>query len=132
MRSLKFKFQDLHGKSISVFSSVQFNSVAQSCPTLLTPWTTARQTSLSFTISWSLLKFMSIESVVPSNHLILCHSLILLPSIFSSIKVFSSGSALQIRWPKYCRFSFSLNPSSEYSGLEIPNDSNNEQSLHAY
>ena len=72
------------------------------------PWTAAHQASLSFTISWSLLKFMSIESVMPSNHHILCHPLLLLPSIFSSIRVFSIKSALRIRWPKYWSFSFSI------------------------
>ena len=75
-------------------------SVAQSCPTLAIPWTAACQASLSFTISQSLLRFMSLESVIPSNHLILCHPLLLLPSIFSSIRVFSSESALHIRGPK--------------------------------
>ena len=82
-----------------------------------TPWTIARQASLSFTISQSLLKFMSIESVIPSNHLILCHPLLLLPSIFSSIRVFSNEPALSIRWPKYWSFSFSISASNEYSGL---------------
>ena len=77
----------------------------------------ARQASLSFNISRSLLKFMSIESVMPSNHLILYHLLLLLPSIFPSITVFSSESVLRIRWPKYWSFSFSINPSNEYSGL---------------
>ena len=72
---------------------------------------------LPFTISWSLLKFMSIESVMPSNHLILCHLLLLLPSIFPRIRVFSSESVLHIRWPKYWSFSFSISPSDEYSGL---------------
>ena len=81
-----------------------------------TPWTAARQASLSFTISWSLLKLMSIESVMPSSHLILCRPL-LLPSIFPSIRVFSSESVLHIRWPKYWSFSFSISPSSEHSGL---------------
>ena len=81
------------------------------------PWTTAHKASLSFTISQSLLKFMSIESVMPSNHLILCHPLFLLPSIFPSIRVFSSESALCIRWPKDWSFSFSISTSSEYSGL---------------
>ena len=81
------------------------------------PWTTARQASLSFTVSWSLLKLMSIESVIPSNHLILCHPLHLLPSIFPSIRVFSNELALPIRWPKYWSFSFSIYPSSENSGL---------------
>ena len=82
-----------------------------------TPWTAACQASLSFTISRSLLKPMSIELVMPCNHLILCHLLLLLPSIFPSIKVFSTVSALQIRWPKYWSFSFSISPFSEYSGL---------------
>ena len=92
-------------------------SVAQLCRLILTPWTAARQASLSFTISWSLLKVMSIESVVSSNHIILCHPLLFLPSIFPSIRVFSNESALRIRWPKYWSFSFSISPSSEYSGL---------------
>ena len=83
----------------------------------MTPWTAARQTSLSFTISWSLLKFMSVESVMLSDHLILCHPLLLLPSVFPSIRVFSSESALHIRWPKYWSFSFSVSPFSEYLGL---------------
>ena len=84
-------------------------------PLFATLWTAACQVSLSFTISWRLLKLMSTESVMPTNHLILCHPLILLPSIFPSIRVFSNESVLHIRWPKYCSFSF--NPSSEYSGL---------------
>ena len=82
---------------------------------LPTPWTAAQQASLSFNISWSLLKLMSIESVMTSNHLILCRPL--LPSVFPSIRVFSSESALCIRWPKYWSFNFSISPSSEYSGL---------------
>ena len=82
-----------------------------------TPWTAARQASLSITNSRSLVKLMSIELVMPSNHLILCHPLLLLPSIFASIRVFSSESALHIRWPKYWSFSFSISPSYEYSGL---------------
>ena len=83
----------------------------------VTPWTVACQDSLSFTISWSFLKFMSVESVMLSNHLILCCPLFLQPSIFPSIRVFSNESALQIRWPKYWIFSFSISPSNEYSGL---------------
>ena len=83
----------------------------------MTGWTAAQQGSWSFTISWSLLKLRSIELVMPSNHLILCCPLLLLPLIFPSIKVFSSESALHIRWPKYWSFSFSISPSSEYSGL---------------
>ena len=83
----------------------------------MTPWTVVHQASLSFTISWSLLKFMSIELVMPFNHLVLCYSLLFLPSIFPSIIVFSSESVLCMRWPKYWSFSFSISPSNEYSGL---------------
>ena len=83
----------------------------------MTPWTVECQASLSFTISWSLLKLISIELVMPSNHLILSHPLLLLPSIFSSMRVFSSESVLLIMWPKYWSFSFSINPSNKYSGL---------------
>ena len=83
----------------------------------MTPWTAAHQPSLSITNSWSLLKFMSIESVMPSNHLILCRPLLLLPSIFASNTVFSNDSVHRIRWPKYWSFSFSISPSNEYSGL---------------
>ena len=82
-----------------------------------TPWTTACQASLFFTTSWSFLKLMTIALVIPSNHLILCCPLLLLPSIFSSIRVFSSELALHIRWPKYWSFRFSISPSNEYSGL---------------
>ena len=82
-----------------------------------TPWTAAHQASLSFTISQSLLKLMSVESVMPSNHFILCCPFLLLPSVFPSIRIFSSESALHIRWSKYWSFSISINPSSEYSGL---------------
>ena len=96
--------------------SSQFSSVAQLCLTLI-PWTAAHQDSLSITNSWSLLKLMSIELVMPSNHLTLCRPLLLPPSIFPSITVFSSKSVLRIRWPKYWSFSFSISPSNEYSGL---------------
>ena len=96
--------------------SVKFSSVAQSCPTLCDPWTLVHQASLSITNSWSPPKPMSIESVMPSNHLILCIPL-LLPSIFASIRVFSNESALRMRWPKYWSFSFNISPSNEYSGL---------------
>ena len=89
--------------------------IEQSVQLFATPWTAAHQASLSFTISWSLLKLMSIESMMLSNHLILCCPL-LLPSIFPSIRVFPSESALRIRWPKYWSFSFSISP-KEYSGL---------------
>ena len=88
----------------------------QRCDGVVTPQTAARQASLSFTISRSLLRSMSIESVMPSNHLILCHPLLLLPSVFPSIRVSSSESAVRIRWPKYRSFSFNISPSSEYSG----------------
>ena len=82
-----------------------------------TPWTAVRQVSLSITNSWCLLKLMSIKSVMPFNHLTLCHPLLLLPSNFPSIRVFSKESALHIRWPKYWCFSFSISPSNEHSGL---------------
>ena len=85
----------------------------------VTPWTAAHQASLSITNSWSLLKLMSIVSVMPSNHLILCCPLLLLPSIFPSIGVFSNESDLCIRWPKYWRFSFNISPSNEYSRLVL-------------
>ena len=90
------------------------SSVTQSCPT---PWTVACQASLSNTNSQSLLKLMSIKSVMPSNHLILYRPLFLLPSIFPSIRVFSSESVLRLRWPKYWSFNFSISPFNEYSGL---------------
>ena len=98
---------------------IQFSSVESlSCVWLFaTPWTAARQASMSITNSWSLLKRMSIELVMPFNHLILCHPLFLLPSIFPSIRVFSSESLLCIRWPKYWNFSFNISSSNEYSGL---------------
>ena len=94
----------------------QFSSLARSCPTLCEPMDCkARQASLSIPNSWSSLKLMCIESVMPSNHPILCRPLLLLPSIFPSIRVFSNKSVLHIRWPKY--YSFSISPSNEYSGL---------------
>ena len=83
----------------------------------MNPWTAARQASLSVSNSWSLLKIMSIGSVMPSNHLILCHPLSLLPSVFPSIRIFYNEWALLIRWPQYWSFSFSISPSNEYSGL---------------
>ena len=100
-----------------MFISVQLSSVVQSCLTLCDPWTAARQASLSITNFWSLLKLMSIRLVMPSNHLILCHPLLLLPSIFPSIRVFSNESGLCIRWPKYWSFSFNISPSNEHPGL---------------
>ena len=99
---------------IQQFSSVQSLSHVR---LFVTPWTAAHQASLSITNSWSLLKLKSIESVMPSNYLILCCPLLLLPSIFPRFGVFSRKSALRIRWPKYWSFSFSISPSNEYSGL---------------
>ena len=95
------------------FSSVQLLSRVR---LFVTPWTAAHQASLSITNSRSLLKLMSLELVTPSNHLILCHPLLLLLSVFPSMKVFSSESVLPIRWPKYWSFSFNISPSNEYSG----------------
>ena len=99
--------------------NTQFSLVQSfSCVWLfVTPWTVACQASLSITNFWSLLKLMSIESEMPSNHLILCHPLLLPPSILSSIRGFSNESVLRIRWPKYWTFSFSISPSNEYSRL---------------
>ena len=99
---------------MDLFSSVQLLSRIW---LFVTPWTAAHQVSLSITNSWSLLKLMSTESVMPTNHLILCHPLLLLPSIFPNIRVFSNESVLCIRWPKYWSFSFNISPSNEYSGL---------------
>ena len=98
---------------------IQFSSVQLlSCVRLfVTPWTTVRQASLSITNSWSPPKPVSIESMMPSNHLILCQPLLRLPSIFPSIRAFSNESAICIRWPKYCSFSFNISPSSEHPGL---------------
>ena len=105
-------------KSVN-FGSGQFSTVQSFSRVwfFATSWTAAWQASLSITNSWSLLKIKSIESVMPSSHLILCHPLFLRPSIFPSIRVFSNESALRIRWPKYWSFSFSISPSNEYSGL---------------
>ena len=101
-------------KTIRPFSSVQ---LLRCIRLSATPWTAACQASLSITNSWSLLKLMSIESVRPSNHLILCRPLLLLPSIFPNIRVFSNESLLCIRWPKYWSFSFNISPSNEHLGL---------------
>ena len=103
-------------RNISI-SSVQFSSVTQSCPTLATTWIAACQASLSITNSRSSPKLMSIESVMSSSHLILCHPLLLLPPIPPSIRVFSNESTLHMRWPKNCSFSFSISPSKEHPGL---------------
>ena len=100
-----------------IINSVQFCPVAQSCPTLRPHESQHAQASLSITNSRSLLKLMSIESVMPSSHLILCRPLLLLPSIFPSIRVFSNESTLHMRWPKYWSFSFNMSPSNEHPGL---------------
>ena len=132
--------QNCHLESIWVepqFSSVQSFSHVR---LFATPWTAARQASLSITNSQSLLRFMSIESVIPSNHPTLCRPLLLLPSIFPSIKVFSNKSALDIRWQKYWSFSFSISSSNEYSGpislridwLNLPAFQGTLKSLHQH
>ena len=108
---LPFQFQ------VTVLLQLCCCLVAQSYLTLCDPWTEASQASLSFAISQTLLTLRSIESVIPPNHLILCHPLLLLPSVFPSIRVFSKESLLHIRWPKYWSFSFSISPSNEYLRL---------------
>ena len=104
---------------LTIYMHIQFSSVQllSHVRLFVTPWIAARQTSLSNTHSQSLLKLMFIESVMPSNHLILCRPLLLPPSIFPSIRVFSNESALSIRWPKYWHFSFNISPSNKYLGL---------------
>ena len=113
-RSFSFFFKNCFEPFCSQFSSIQSLSHVW---IFVTPWTSVYQASLSITNFQSLLKLMSIESVMPSNHLILCHPLLLQPSIFPSIRVFSSESVLRIRWPKYWSFNFNISPSNEYSGL---------------
>ena len=116
--SIVLPFPECH--VVEIIQCIAFSDSVQSlsCVWLFaTPWTAARQASLSITNSWSLLKLRSIELVMPSNHLILCRPLLLLPSVFPSSRVFSSESVCRIRWPKYWRFSFSISPSNEYSGL---------------
>ena len=110
-RILLFPVKPQHESAIS---SVQLLSHVQ---LFVTPWTAARQASLSITNYWSLLKLTSVESVMPSNHLVLCCPLLFPPSIFPSIRVFSNESVLRIRWPKYWSFSFNISPSSEHPGL---------------
>ena len=117
-RSLKFSPQG--NKLYKMPTQMYIHTSVQSLSHVrlfVTPCTAAHQASLSITNSWSLLKLMSIESVMPSNHLILCHLLLLLPSIFPRIRDFSNELVFCIRWPKYWSFSFSVSPSSEYSGL---------------
>ena len=119
MNKLSFMYLLSNSKVNSSLTAPQFSSVQSlsRVPLFATPWIEARQASLSITNSRSLLKLMSIESVMPSNHLILCCPLLLLPTIPPSIRVFSNESALHIRWPKYWSFSFNISPSSEYPGL---------------
>ena len=116
---LRDRFTEEEDKCQISFGAHMFSSVQSlSCvPLFVTPWTAAHQASLIITNSWSLHKFMSIELVMPSNHLIFCHPLVLPPLIFPSIRVFSTESALRIRWPKYWSFSFNISPSSEHPGL---------------
>ena len=111
------KLEDRCPVSLSSQDSVQLSSVAQLCPTRCDPIDCSTRASLSITNSQSLLKLMSVESVMPSSHFILCGPLLLPPSIFPSIRVSSNESALRIRWPKYWSFSFSISPSNEYLGL---------------
>ena len=116
---LCLKTDDFHIWLVLNYDEIQFGSVQSLSHVWLfaTPWTTACRASLSITNSWSPPKPISIESVMPSNHLILCHPLLLLPSIFPSIRVFSNESALRIRWPKYWSCSFSISSSNEHPGL---------------
>ena len=102
---------------VCIYKYIYIYFLLFSCLFFATPWTAAHQDSLSFIITWSLLKLMSTELVMPFNHLILCYTLLLLPSVFPSIWIFSNKSTLCIRWPKYWGFSFSISPSNEYSGL---------------
>ena len=116
----KFQFYDTMLSAVVTMLYIQFSSVFQSLSRVrlfATTWITARQASLSITNSWSLPKLMSIKSVMPSSHLILCCPLLLPPSIPPSIRVFSNESTFHVRWPKYWIFNFSMSPSNEYSGL---------------
>ena len=112
-------FHGTRTENFTICMEIQFSSVQSLSHVRLfaTPWTAAHQASLSTTNSQSLPKPMSIESVMPSNHLILCHPLLLLSSILPSIRVFSNESTLRMRWPKYCSFSFNISPSNEHPGL---------------
>ena len=109
-------FVMLQSGIVFLTTSFQFSSVAQSCPTLCDPMNHSMPRSLSITNSWSLLKLISIESVIPSSHLILCRTLLLLPPIPPSIRVISNESTLSMRWPKYWSFSFNISPSNEHPG----------------
>jgi len=114
--SKKMKTLTIKDKHTLIFISASIQSLSR-VPLFVIPWTATRQASLSITNYGSLLKLKSIESLMPSNHLIICHPLLLPPSIFPSIRVFSNESVLRIRWPKYWSFSFSVSSSNEYSGL---------------
>ena len=116
-RDLFWKHNRISGQQVPVKSNKHSGQLLSHIRLFATPWTRARQTSLSITNSQSLLKLMSIEAVMSSNHLIFWHPLLLLPSIFPSIRVFSNESVLSIMWPEYWSFSFSISPSKEYSGL---------------
>ena len=116
VKSIWYIFRWWYVKMFQIYSVSSVQSVSH-VQLFATPWTAAPQASLSITNSWSLLKLKSINSVMPSNHFTLCHPLLLLPSIFPSIRVFSHGSVLRIRWPEYWSFSFNISPSNEYSGL---------------
>ena len=116
VKSIWYIFRWWYVKMFQIYSVSSVQSVSH-VQLFATPWTAAPQASLSITNSWSFLKLMSIKSVMPSNYLILCHPLLLPPSIFPSIRVFSNDSVLCIRWLKYWSFSFSISPSNEYSGL---------------
>ena len=115
--SLRPSFTFLWWKPSILISSVQLVQSLSCVQLFATQWTAAQQASLSITNYWSLLKFTPIESVMPSNYLILCHPLLFSPSIFPSIRVFSNESVLHIRWPKYWTFSLKISPSNEYAGL---------------
>ena len=118
--TIYWRLTHLHWEFLAPLSNITLPYIVQSFSHVrlfATPRTAAHQASLSFTISWRLLKLMPIESTMPSNHLILCRPILLLPSIFPSIRVFSNESVLHIRWPKCWNFSFSISPSNEYSGL---------------
>ena len=110
-------WRNVYSTPLPIFNCISSVQLLSHVRLFVTPWTTAHQTSLSITNSCSLPKPMSIESVMPSNHLILCHPLLLLPSIFPSIRVFSNESAIRIRWPKYWSFSFNISPANEHPGL---------------
>ena len=117
MQTIMYRIDKQQGLTVYTGKHIQVQFSCSVMANSVTPWTAARQGSLSITNSWSLLKLMSIKLVMPSSHLILCHPLLLLPSIFPSIRVFANESVLRTRWPKYWSFSFSISFPNEYSGL---------------